>query len=210
MNTAESQLVPPQGSKEVAHPGVKKPQPATESAAQPDPNLSQKLWNDAYDALVEDHDTVKVVESYLETLEVVLKEEKAKRVTEPSTSGGTTILAELKDRAKRQEYMAKLVNDGKARVAKASRITNAIGDVADNIYLAKPIVDIVMSIPQAAPAALPWAGFCIGLQVSNYSFIAYFLWLFISLRCSQIRQKRQNQILRALITWLAKWTGIQP
>jgi hypothetical protein len=130
----------------------------------------------------------------VQTLEAVLTEEKAndglragindakagtkfwgaRKAAEPSTAGAADVLAKIKDRSKRQEYMQKLVNDGKARVAKASRITNAVGDVADTVFLTKPIVDVVMSIPQAAPAALPWAGFCVGLQVRAYSFIAWF------------------------------------
>ncbi|KAL2142978.1 hypothetical protein VTI28DRAFT_500 [Corynascus sepedonium] len=41
-----------------------------------------------------------------------------------------------------------------------------IGQVADAILSAKRIVDpVLQNVPQAAPAALPWAGVCIGLEI---------------------------------------------
>ncbi|KAI0388306.1 hypothetical protein F5Y17DRAFT_453334 [Xylariaceae sp. FL0594] len=43
-----------------------------------------------------------------------------------------------------------------------------VGEVADFVLSAKALVDLVLqSVPQAAPAALPWAGVCLGLQVSS-------------------------------------------
>ncbi|KAL5344830.1 hypothetical protein ACLOAV_010227 [Pseudogymnoascus australis] len=156
-----------------------------ESGVKEDHNLHQKLWNDAYDSLEKDEDSAKFVGPYMETLAEVLEEErandtfpprasngsvkiegrKAKKVSDGSTAGATDISAKLKDRTRRQEHMKKLVNDGKERVARASRITNAVGDVANTILLSKPIVDVVMTIPRAAPAALPWAGFCVAIQM---------------------------------------------
>lgn len=163
-----------------------------ESGSQEDHNLHRKLWNDAYDSLEKDEDEAKFVGPYMQTLVEVLEEERAKetfppgaddgsagvgqrsakKVSDGSTSGATDILAKLKDRTRRQEHMKNLVNDGKERVARASRVTNAVGDVADTILLTKPIVDAVITIPQAAPAALPWAGFIVALQVSKHLLIA--------------------------------------
>jgi hypothetical protein len=82
------------------------------------------------------------------------------------------ILDELKNPTERQKLMKKLVEEGQAKVEKPSKITKGVGDFADAILSAKPVVDIVLQIPQAAPAALPWAGVCIGLRVSNHHFLA--------------------------------------
>ncbi|KAL5352139.1 hypothetical protein ACLOAV_002084 [Pseudogymnoascus australis] len=154
---------------------------ARTSDASPEPgiqeghNLHQKLWNDAYDSLEKDEDTAQFVGPYMETLAEVLDEERASdtfplrasngsakiegRKANKVSDGSTDISARLQDRTRRQEHMKKLVNDGKERVARASRITNAVGE------LTKPMVDVVMTIPHAAPAALPWAGFCVALQM---------------------------------------------
>ncbi|RYP78063.1 hypothetical protein DL771_000756 [Monosporascus sp. 5C6A] len=42
--------------------------------------------------------------------------------------------------------------------------TSGVGEVADFILSAKEMVDLVFrNVPQAAPAALPWAGVCLKL-----------------------------------------------
>jgi hypothetical protein len=72
--------------------------------------------------------------------------------------------AKLEDPATRQMYMRELVQKGQEKINKASRITTGAGGVADFILSAKEMVDWVLkSVPQAAPAALPWAGVCLGL-----------------------------------------------
>jgi hypothetical protein len=204
-----------------ADPGAKEPQAVTESGVQPDPDLSEKLWNDAYESIKKDED--KLFEAYRNTLAEVLvneklKDLKAKKSTDTSDAGVSDLLAkpkdlkaeildqlkdlraqramdtstgasdvsaerevlkakildELKDRTKRQMHMKMLVEIGKAQFAKASKITKAVGDFAKAILLIKPIIDpVIQYTPQTAPAALPWAGVCFGLQVSSYYCIVF-------------------------------------
>jgi hypothetical protein len=123
--------------------------------------ISQRLWNNAYDSLQDEDE--KLVGSYLKTLETVLRFEASK---DPSSDPGD-IAAKLKDPSQRQIYMQKLVKEGREKVAKVSKITAAVGGFAEAILKVKPMLDSAIGgIPQAAPAALPWAGVCIGLQVS--------------------------------------------
>ncbi|RYP64263.1 hypothetical protein DL770_009223 [Monosporascus sp. CRB-9-2] len=136
------------------------PKPAvTESTKHPTPALSasQRLWNAAYDSLeVED---AELVGSYMKTLEKVL----GGGTDEPSA---TDFSAKLKDPTARQMHMRELVQKGQEKISKASRITTGVGKVADFILSAKEMVDLVLrGVPQAAPAALPWAGVCLGLQI---------------------------------------------
>ncbi|KAH8881388.1 WD40 repeat-like protein [Thozetella sp. PMI_491] len=132
-------------------------EPTTKLTTQQRPGIStsQSLWNAAYDSLEEDKDTKELVLSYLKTL------------TEVVAAGDINASTEdLKDPSKRQIFMEKVVKEGTAKVARASKITKVIGDFAEAILKAKPMVDLAIGgIPQAAPAALPWAGVCIGLQI---------------------------------------------
>jgi len=77
-------------------------------------------------------------------------------------------ITDLEDPDKRQIFMKELVEEGKAKVAKVSKITKGVGDFAAAVLSVKPILDLAINnIPQAAPAAIPWAGVCAGLQVSH-------------------------------------------
>jgi hypothetical protein len=139
------------------------PKPAaTENTEQPILLLSasQRLWNAAYDSL--EREDAELVQSYVNTLEQVLGVKKLEL-------SAADVSAKLKDPTTRQIYMRELVQKGQEKIFKASGITTGVGEVADFILSAKEMVDLVLrSVPQAAPAALPWAGVCLGLQVSNH------------------------------------------
>jgi hypothetical protein len=121
------------------------------------------------------------------------------------------MLGELKDRTKRQMHMKILAEKGRMKAAKASKITKAVGDFAQATLLLKLVIDPVIQYkPQAAPAALPWAGVCIGLQVSSYPSISWCPYPLISPRSCQIPQSRRDPTLQASLTSLPEWTGIAP
>lgn len=123
-------------------------------------STSQRLWNAAYDSLEKDEG--ELVGLYIKTLEIVLCSEASGDPSEDDAS----VAAKLKDPNLRQIHMQMLVKKGQEKVANASKITKAVGDFAKIVLDVKPIVDLaVQAVPQAAPAALPWAGVCIGLQV---------------------------------------------
>ena len=172
--------------------------PATDATLQvpsPEPSqktsLSQKLWDDAYDSIEESN--AELYEAYCDTLakaltNMKLKEMKAKGTSETPSSEPAKLskpniekikagfAAELKERAKRQEHMQKFVKDGQERFAKGWKVAAAVGGVAQAVLSAKPVVDLVLnSVPQAAPAAIPWAGVCIGLEVIDVFFFFFAL-----------------------------------
>jgi hypothetical protein len=114
-----------------------------------------------------------LVKSYVTHLPTVLKVKKA-----PYTSdfGAIDVSAELNDRTKGRMHMEELVEEGLKKVSMAMKITQGLGAGPEFILSAKEVIDpAIGNIPQAA---LPWAGVCIGLQVSTLPLylIAYFLY----------------------------------
>jgi hypothetical protein len=132
-------------------------EPPSETAAAP-PTISQRLWNAAYDSLADKEETAELVKSYVRTLMNVLDAQKA---ADPALN----VSAELNDPIKRQAYMTRVVEEGRMKISTSSKVVKGIGDVAQFILSAKDMIDMAIgNIPQAA---LPWAGVCIGLQVSS-------------------------------------------
>jgi hypothetical protein len=131
------------------------PEPAADPTEQQTPSLStsQRLWNTAYDNLESGGDSAELVRAYIEILRTVL-----------ATEADADANASTEDPTERQIYMRKLVQDGQKKVASAAKITKGLGDAAHFVLSAKGMIDLaVQNIPQAA---LPWAGVCVGLQVS--------------------------------------------
>ncbi len=127
------------------------------------PATSQKLWNPAYDSLKEDEGTANLVTAYMTTLGKVVRI----GTTEAPDFAATDVSTDLDNPEARQRYMEMLVHEGKRRIAKASKITKALGDFAKLVLSAKGMVDLVVqNFPQAA---LPWAGVCAGLQVGRHA-----------------------------------------
>ncbi|CAK7240409.1 MAG: hypothetical protein STHCBS139747_001848 [Sporothrix thermara] len=62
--------------------------------------------------------------------------------------------------------MAWLVKSGQEKIRKASKAAELAGSFAENILLIKPMGDfLIENIPQAAPAAIPWACVCMALEM---------------------------------------------
>lgn len=119
---------------------------------------SQEVWNDAFNSLAQYDDTKTLVERYTNTLNINLGNGAANDAT-PEQS---------KSAAARQAEMALLVKNDQKKIKRSSKITRKIGSFIESILLAKPLGDfLIENIPQAAPAAIPWAATCGALQVCN-------------------------------------------
>jgi hypothetical protein len=121
---------------------------------------SQQLWNQAYDALAAADDTAELVTAYMEVLKEALGAKNGDLVDDEN--------AHLENPAQRQQLMTKLVEQGRSKVSRTNKVVTRIADFSDAILSLKPLADLIMSVPHAAPAALPWAGVCVGLQVSRF------------------------------------------
>jgi hypothetical protein len=120
------------------------------------------------------------------------------------------VAAELEDPTKRQMFMRERVEKGRAKVAKASKISKRVGDFVDAALLVEPMVDaVIQNTPHAAPAALPWAGVCVGLQVS-YRLDRLASVSADTLRSSRTLRRRQDPTLPASRPSFPGWIGTAP
>ncbi|KAJ3579308.1 hypothetical protein NPX13_g1259 [Xylaria arbuscula] len=124
--------------------------------------ISQRLWNNAFEILLQDKDTVDLVKKYLMILMKVLKSEGGE---DPSGASDLedTILAKFQDREERQKHMRNIIEEGRRRIATTSKVAEGLSNAVGYIEGVKGLISAAIAdIPQAA---LPWAGVCIGLQI---------------------------------------------
>jgi len=132
--------------------------------------MSQRLWNAAYENLAKNDSTAKLVKSYVKILTTNLR---AERAPDTPASEIDDISTELEDPVKRQTYLRELVQEGQKNIATTSKIAEGVVNVIEYIDQAKKMISVAIgNIPQAA---LPWAGVCLGLQVSYLLYISSFV-----------------------------------
>ena len=124
---------------------------------------SQELWNVAFNSIEKSPEGKELAQKYLKILDNTLGDDNDDaRPVDDSDESGTGLTTVL------QRDMVQLVRTGLKKVEKASKITKTMGAFAEAVLAAKPLADLVIqTVPHAAPAALPWAGVCAGLQVSS-------------------------------------------
>lgn len=165
--------------------GPENSQPATDVAPW-GADISLRLWNAAYDRLADPAEgTAELVELYVKTLAHALDPDKA---VNPSFN----ISAEVNDPVKRQAYMVLLVQEARNKIS-MSKFTNGFSDVAEFILSAKDMISMaVENVPQVA---LPWAGVCIGLEVSNSLYRHLSMQLIpINLYLDTIKSRKSDQV----------------
>ncbi|KAJ8129608.1 hypothetical protein O1611_g4022 [Lasiodiplodia mahajangana] len=133
------------------------PTPASPiESSNPTISVSEELWDTAFRKL--EANETELVGSYMKILREVLGGESGETTTD--------LPDEMNNQVERQKYMRELVKRGRERIERASKITTKVGSIADFILSSKGIVDLtIQAVPQAAPAALPWAGVCLGLEI---------------------------------------------
>ncbi|KAI0191868.1 hypothetical protein F4808DRAFT_381284 [Astrocystis sublimbata] len=139
-----------------ASPNEPEPKPttiATTERSNPALSISQELWNAAYSRL--EVSDAKLVKSYVKILEKELEDQ---------TDGSSTIAME--DAGQREKQLRELIAKGQEKTSKVNARTQKLGEIVDYTLSTKGVVDLVIkAVPQAAPAALPWAGVCLALQM---------------------------------------------
>ncbi|KAK8149428.1 wD repeat domain [Beauveria asiatica] len=123
--------------------------------------ITEARHEEARDDSVGHSDERKYVKDLTARVLVELNVPKAKAIVDEAPPGSnsaeldeisTSVLAKLKDPAKRQMFLEMLVSRGQLKVKRTEGIAKAAGYVAE----------------KAAPAALPWAGICLGLKMLSY------------------------------------------
>ncbi|KAK4196451.1 hypothetical protein QBC40DRAFT_313587 [Triangularia verruculosa] len=132
-------LSPPTADSQAARPSTEATSIVTEFTKQPTLTIStsERLWNAVYDSL--ETDNAELVILYIKTLEIVLG-------VNLGVAPDANISAELYNPTKLQIYIRRLVEEGRAKISRVSKITNGVGDVADFILSVKGIIDLAKDI----------------------------------------------------------------
>jgi N-terminal domain of NWD NACHT-NTPase len=137
-----------------------------------EPDISRKIWDKAY-SIIEAKEK-DLANTYLAVLRESLAPDiengaHKKKKKEITLLEAAKISEELNNKTEGPERLKDLVKKGAQKAEEQSKIADTVGFLAQGILKADPLVKVLTQLPHLAPAALPWAGICIGLQVSNGS-----------------------------------------
>ena len=129
----------------------------TSSTTSSSPNVSERLWNEAYDRLKQKES--KLVDAY----ERFLSRELEKDDSSPEGSQMDKNSIEQTDKDKRWSQMERLVQAGLEKTERESKMKQTVGAALQGLLSLK---DQISSALQAIPqAALAWTGVCFAMQV---------------------------------------------
>lgn len=121
------------------------------------PNVSERLWNEAYDRLKQKES--KLVDAY----ERILSRELETDDSSPEGSQLDQNSIEQTDKEKRWSQMEGLVQVGLEKTERESKIKQTVGGALQGLLSVKGLIgSALVTIPQAA---LAWAGVCLAMQV---------------------------------------------
>jgi hypothetical protein len=129
----------------------------TSSTPSSSPNVSECLWNEAYDGLKQKES--KLVDVY----ERILSRELEKDDSSPKGSQIDGNSIEQTDKDKRWSQMEQLVQAGLKKTERESKMKQTVGAALQGLLSLKDLIGSALeTIPQAA---LAWTGVCFAMQV---------------------------------------------
>jgi hypothetical protein len=147
-----SPVLPPPATSQV--PSTTQP---TFSTASPAPNISERLWNEAYDGLKQKES--KLVDAY----ERILSQELEKDDSSPEGSQLDENSIEQTNKDKRWSQMERLVQAGLKKTEWESKKKQTVGAALQGLLSLKDLIGSALeTMPQAA---LAWTGVCFAMQV---------------------------------------------
>lgn len=152
----QSPVLPPPATSQVP---TSTTQP-TFSTTSPAPNISERLWNEAYDGLKQKES--KLVDAY----ERILSQELEKDDSSPEGSQMDENSIEQTNKDKRWSQMERLVQAGLKKTEWESKKKQTVGTVGAALQGLLSLKDLIGSALETMPqAALAWTGVCFAIQV---------------------------------------------